>query len=217
MLLFFFTIKDSEMCLFLLGIPMKPMGSATGTKPSLLISHPVATTERFPMTPPIHVTSWTESSGTDMTVKITMKTNTTLARMNISAQSVTDLYSREDATYSAYSLPSIVETSDVPHSTASPSVLSKLISSTDFPAAFQASAITPYTVNSNASTTLPIPIATSTTLLSRIPLPTHSILLTPNSLVVVPFPLEVSTTQQGTLPSTSTLEPPNHLLSLLSC
>eukprot|EP00076_Gallus_gallus_P018585 XP_015138776.1 otogelin-like protein isoform X1 [Gallus gallus] len=86
-------------------IPVKPMGSATGTKPSLLISHPVATTERFPTTPPIHVTSWTESSGTDMTVKITMKTNTTLARMNISAQSVTDLYSLEDATYSAYSLP----------------------------------------------------------------------------------------------------------------
>lgn len=193
------------MCLLLSGIPVKPVESAAGTKPSLLISHPVATTERFPKTSPIHVTSGTESSGTDVTVKITMKANTTLAGTNMSAQSVTDLYSLEDTTYSSYSFSSTVENSDVPHSTASPSVLSRLISSTNFPAAFQTSSITSYTVNSNASTTSPLPIAASTTLLSRIPLPTHSILLTPNSLVVFPFPLEVSTTQQGTLPSTSTL------------
>ncbi|XP_072186360.1 otogelin-like protein [Excalfactoria chinensis] len=86
-------------------IPVKPTESMTGTKPSLLTSQPVATTEGFPKTSPMHVTSGTDSSGTDVTVKITMKTNTTLARMNMSAQSVTDLYSLEDTTYSAYSFP----------------------------------------------------------------------------------------------------------------
>ncbi|XP_065596971.1 otogelin-like protein [Cyrtonyx montezumae] len=47
-------------------IPVTPVDSATGTKPSLLTSHPFATTERFLKTPPIHVTSGTESSGSSV-------------------------------------------------------------------------------------------------------------------------------------------------------
>jgi len=156
--------------------------------------------QRFPQTPPLFVTSGTESTHTGVTAKITMKTNTTLKGMNMSAKSVTDFYSLEAsnaATYSTFSLPSTVEPSDELHSTASPTVLSKLISSADFPTALQASAVTSRTVSSTASITLPITIATPTTLLSASPVPTHSALLTPTSLVVVAFPLETSTTQLG--------------------
>lgn len=187
---------------------MTPTESAIGTKPSLLISHTGATMERFPQTPPLFVTSGTESTRTSVTAKITMKANTTLRGMNMSAQSITDFYSLEAsnaATHSTFSLPSTVEPSDVLHSAASPAVLSKLISSTDFPTALQASAVTSRTVSSTASITLPITIATPTTLLSASPIPTHSALLTPTSLVVVPFPLETSTTQLGTVPLTSAL------------
>lgn len=194
---------------FLLGIPVTPTESAIGTKPSLLISHTGATTERFPQTP-LFVTSGTESTHTGVTAKITMKANTTLMGMNMSAQSLTDFHSLEAsnaATYSTFSLPSTVEPSDVLHSTASPTVLSKLISSTDFPTALQASAVTSRTVSSTASITLPITIATPTILLSPAsPIPTRSALLTPTSLLVVPFPLETSITQLGTVPPTSALK-----------
>ncbi|KAM6214078.1 otogelin-like protein [Sarcoramphus papa] len=89
-------------------IPVTSTESATGTKPSLLISHTGATTERFPQTPPLFVTSGTESTHTGVTAKITMKANTTLRGMNMSAQSITDFYSLEAsnaATYSTFSLP----------------------------------------------------------------------------------------------------------------
>ncbi|NWH50930.1 OTOGL protein, partial [Fregata magnificens] len=200
--------EDLKHAFFLLGIPVTPTESAIGTKPSLLISLTGATTERFPQTPPLFVTSGTESTHTGVTDKITMKANTTLRGMNMSAQSITDIYSLEAsnvATYSTFSLPSTVEPSDVLHSIASPTVLSKLISSTDIPTALQASAVTSHTVSSTASITLPITIATPTTLLSASPIPTQSALLTPTSLVVVPFPLETSSTQLGTVPPTSAL------------
>lgn len=187
---------------------MTPTESATGTKPSLFISHMGVTTERFPQTRPLSVTSGTESTHTGVTAKITVKANTTLRGMNMSAQSITDFYSLEAsnaATYSTFSLPSTVKPSDVLHSTASPTVLSKLISSTDFPTALQASAVTSRTVSSTASITLPITIATPTTLLSASPIPTRSALLTPTSLMVVPFPLETSITQLGNVPPTSAL------------
>ncbi|XP_069629733.1 otogelin-like protein isoform X6 [Haliaeetus albicilla] len=135
-------------------IPVTPTESAIGTKPSLLISHTGATTERFPQTPPLFVTSGTESTHTGVTAKITMKANTTLMGMNMSAQSLTDFHSLEAsnaATYSTFSLPSTVEPSDVLHSTASPTVLSKLISSTDFPTALQASAVTSRKQSSSVS------------------------------------------------------------------
>ncbi|XP_014818799.1 PREDICTED: otogelin-like protein [Calidris pugnax] len=189
-------------------IPVTPTESATGTKPSLLISHTGATTQRFPQTPPLFVTSGMESTHTGVTAKITMKANITLRGMNMSAQSITDFYSLEAsnaATYSSLSLPSTVKPSDVLHSTASPTVLSKLISSTDFPATLQASVVTSHTVSSTTSITLPITIATPTTLLSASHIPTHSTLLTPTSLMVVPFPLETSITQLGTVPPTSAL------------
>ncbi|XP_054044370.1 otogelin-like protein [Rissa tridactyla] len=86
-------------------IPVTPTESATGTKPSLLIPHTGATTERIPRTPPLFVTSGTESIHTGVTAKITMKENTTLRGMNMSAQSITDFYSLEAATYSTFSLP----------------------------------------------------------------------------------------------------------------
>ncbi|XP_029858736.1 otogelin-like protein isoform X7 [Aquila chrysaetos chrysaetos] len=89
-------------------IPVTPTESAIGTKPSLLISHTGATTERFPQTPPLFVTSGTESTRTGVTAKITMKANTTLMGMNMSAQSLTDFHSLEAsnaATYSTFSLP----------------------------------------------------------------------------------------------------------------
>ncbi|XP_052630469.1 otogelin-like protein isoform X3 [Harpia harpyja] len=190
-------------------IPVTPTESAIETKPSLLISHTGATTERFPQTPPLFVTSGTESTHTGVTAKITMKANITLMGMNMSAQPLTDFHSLEAsnaATYSTFSLPSTVEPSDVLHSTASPTVLSKLISSTDFPTALQASAATSRTVSSTASITLPITIATPTILLSASPIPTRSALLTPTSLLVVPFPLETSITQLGTVPPTSALK-----------
>lgn len=193
---------------FIIGIPVTPTESAIGTKPSLLISHTGATTERFPHIPPLFVTSGTEPTHVGVTDKISMKANTTLRGMNMSAQSITDFYSLEPshaATYSTFSLPSTVEPSDVFHSTASPTLLSKLISSSDFPTVLQASAITSRTVSSTASRTLPITIAAPTTLPSASPLPTRSVLLTPTSVVVVPFPLETSTVQLGTVPSTSAL------------
>ncbi|XP_074758904.1 otogelin-like protein isoform X8 [Athene noctua] len=188
-------------------ILVTPTESANGTKPSLLLSHMGATTERFPETPALFVTSGTESTHTGVTAKITVKANTTLRAMNMSAQFITDFYSLEAsnaATYSTFSLPSTVEPSDVLHSTASPTVLSKFISSTDFPTALQASAVTSHTVSS-ASITLPTTIATPTTLLSASPIPTPSALLTPTSLVVVPFPLETSATQLENVPPTSAL------------
>uniref|UniRef100_A0A8B9NSR6 Otogelin like n=1 Tax=Accipiter nisus TaxID=211598 RepID=A0A8B9NSR6_9AVES len=88
-------------------IPVTPTESPIGTKPSLLISHMGATTERFPQTP-LFVTSGTESTHTGVTAKITMKANTTLIGMNMSAQSLTDFHSLEAsnaATYSTFSLP----------------------------------------------------------------------------------------------------------------
>ncbi|KAM6145505.1 otogelin-like protein [Phoenicopterus ruber ruber] len=88
-------------------IPVTPTESAIGTKPSLLISHTGATTERFPQTP-LFVTSGTESTRTSVTDKITMKANTTLRGTNMSAQSTTDFYSLEAsnaAAYSTFSLP----------------------------------------------------------------------------------------------------------------
>ncbi|NWZ45301.1 OTOGL protein, partial [Brachypodius atriceps] len=186
---------------FLLGIPVTPTESEIGLKPSLLVSHMGPTTERFPQTPPAFVTSGNRSTLISVTDKITMNANTTSRGMNMSAQSITDFYSWEAsnaATYSTFSLPSTVEPSDVLHSTASPTVLSKPIPSTDFPI-LQASAVTPHTAHPNASITLPITITTPTTLLCTSPIPTHSALLTPTSLVVVPFSLETSTTQLGTL------------------
>ncbi|CAN0070868.1 unnamed protein product [Bubo scandiacus] len=89
-------------------IPVTPTESATGTKPSLLLSHTGATAERFPQTPPLFVTSGTESTHTGVTAKITVKANTTLRAMNMSAQFITDFYSLEAsnaATYSTFSLP----------------------------------------------------------------------------------------------------------------
>ncbi|NXX87877.1 OTOGL protein, partial [Centropus bengalensis] len=190
------------------SIPVTPTESAIGTKPSLLIFHTGPAMERFPQKPPLSITSGAESTHTGVTEKMVMKANTTLREMNTSAHSITDFYSLEApnaATYSTFSLSSTVEPPDALHSTARPTVLSKLISSTDFPAALQASAVTSRTLSSTASITLPITIATPTTLLSASPNPTHSALLTPISIVVVPFPLETSTTQIGTLAPTSAL------------
>ncbi|XP_069738692.1 uncharacterized protein, partial [Phaenicophaeus curvirostris] len=168
-----------------------------------------AAMDGFPQTPPLLVTLGTESTHTGVTDKVTMKANTTLREMNASAQSTTDFCSLEAsnaATYSTFSLPSTVEPPDALHSTSSPTVFSKLISSTGLPAALQASAVTSRTLSSTASITLPISIATPTTLLSASPNPTRSTLLTtPISVVVVPFPLETSTTQLGTLSPTSAL------------
>ncbi|XP_054668775.1 otogelin-like protein [Grus americana] len=188
-------------------IPVTPTESATGTKPSLLISHMGASTERFPQTPPLLETSGTESTHTSVTPKITMKANTTLSGMNMSAQSITDFYSSEAsnaAAYSTFSLPSTVQPSDVLHSTASPTVLSKLTSSTDFPTAFQASAVISHTVSSTASITLPITIATPTTLLSANPIPTGSALLTSTSLVFIIL-LSASVPSYVTFNTTSSL------------
>ncbi|NXP92968.1 OTOGL protein, partial [Passerina amoena] len=193
---------------FLLGIPVTPTESDTGLKPSLLISHMGPTTERFPQTLPVFVTSRNKSTLIGVTDKITINANTASRGMNMSAQSITDFYSLEvsnAATYSTFSLPSTVEPSDVLHSTASPTVLSKPIPSTDFPILFQASAVTSRTAHSNASITLPIIITTPTTLLSASPIPAHSALLTPTSLMIVPFSLKTSTTQLGTVRPSSAL------------
>ncbi|XP_066406803.1 otogelin-like protein [Molothrus aeneus] len=189
-------------------IPMTPTESGIGLKPSLIISHMGSTTERFPQTLPVFVTSRNKSTLIGVTDKITINANTASRGMNMSAQSITDFYSLEAsnaATYSTFSLPSTVEPSDVLHSTASPTVLSKPIPSTDFPILFQASAVTSCTACSNVSITLPITITTPTTLLSASPIPGHSALLTPTSLVVVPFSLETSTTQLGTVRPSSAL------------
>ncbi|KAM6424642.1 otogelin-like protein [Rhynochetos jubatus] len=89
-------------------IPVTPTESAIGTKPSLLTSHTGATTEIFPQTPPLFVTSGTESTHTSVTGKMTMKANTTSRGTNMSAQSITEFYSLEAsnvATYSTFSLP----------------------------------------------------------------------------------------------------------------
>lgn len=191
---------------FLLGIPVTPTESEIGLKPSLLISHMSPTTERFPQTPPALVTSGNKTTLISVTDKITMNANTASRGMNMSAQSITDFYSLEAsnaATYSTFSLPSTVEPSDVLHSTASPTVLPKPIPSTDFPIFLQASAVTPHTAHSNASITLSFTIKPPTTLFSPSPLSTHSALLTPTFLVVVPFSLETSTTRLGTFLSTN--------------
>ncbi|NXM94510.1 OTOGL protein, partial [Sylvia borin] len=192
--------EDFKHTFFLLGIPVTPTESEIGLKPSLLISHMGPTTERFPQTPPPFVTSGNKSTLISVTDKITMNANTVSRGMNMSAQSITDFYSLEAsnaATYSTFSLPSTVEPSDVLHSTASPTVLSKPIPSTDF-LILQASVVTPHTSCSNASLTFPITIKTPTTLLSPSPIPTHSALLTPSSLVIVPFSFEISITKLGT-------------------
>ncbi|NWI10836.1 OTOGL protein, partial [Crypturellus soui] len=185
-----------ETWVFLLGIPVKPTESAAGTKFS---SHTVAALERFPQTPPVFVSVGIEPTP----AKITLKTDVTPRGVNMSAQSITDFFSLEssnDATYSTFTLPSTVEPSDVPHSTASPSVLSKLTSSTDFPTALQASLVTSHTVSSTVSVTLPIIVAAPTThaciLLSASPVPTCSALVMSTSLVVVPFPLESSMAEE---------------------
>ncbi|XP_017599443.1 PREDICTED: otogelin-like protein isoform X1 [Corvus brachyrhynchos] len=89
-------------------IPVTPTESETGLKPSLLISHMGATTERFPQTPPLLVTSGNESTHISVTDKITMSANTASRGINMSAQSITDFYSLEAsnaATYSTFSLP----------------------------------------------------------------------------------------------------------------
>ncbi|XP_064365622.1 otogelin-like protein [Dromaius novaehollandiae] len=189
-------------------IPVTSMESAVGTKLSSLTSHTVATMERFPQTPPVFVATEIEQAH----AKITMKTDATPRGMNMSAQSITDFFSLESsnaATYSTFALPSTVKPSDVPQSTASPSVLSKLLSSTDFSTALQAPLVISHTVSSTASITLPIIGATPTTHaftpLSASPVPTPSALLMPTSLVIVPFPSELSTTQLGTAPPTTTL------------
>lgn len=185
---------------FLIGIPVTPTESATGTKPSLLISH---MGETFPQTSSLPVTPGTESTHTGATDKITVEANTTSGEMNMS-----DFYSLEasnTATYSTFSLPSTVESSDVLHSTASPPVLSKLLFSSDFLAALLTSAVTSHTVSSAVPITLPVTIATPTALLSAFPIPTCSALLTPTSLVVVPLPVKTLTTQLGTVPPTLAL------------
>ncbi|NXL71128.1 OTOGL protein, partial [Leptocoma aspasia] len=200
---------------FLLGIPVTPTESEIGMNPSLLISHMGPTTERFPQTLPVFVTSGNKSTLIGVTDKITINANTASRGMNVSAQSITDFYSLEAsnaATYSTFSLPSTVEPSDVLHSTASPTVFSKPIPSKDFPILFQASAVTSRTAHSNASITLPTTITTPTTLLSASPVPTHSASLTPTSLAVVPFSLETSTTQLGTVRPSSALTTPVCLL-----
>ena len=69
---------------------MTPTESAVGPKLSLLISHTGATMERFPQTPPLFVTSGTQSTHTSVTDKITVKANTTLRGMNIMAEAITD-------------------------------------------------------------------------------------------------------------------------------
>ncbi|XP_015484705.1 otogelin-like protein isoform X2 [Parus major] len=189
-------------------IPVTPTESEIGLKPSVLISHMGPSTERFPLTPSVFVTSGNKSTLISVTDKITMSANTASRGMNVSAQSITDFYSLEAsnaATYSTFSLPSTVEPSDVLHSTASPTVLSKPIPSADFPILLQASAVTSHTALSNTSITLPITITTPTTLLSASPVPTHPALLTPASLVVVPFSLETSTTQLGAVRPSSAL------------
>ncbi|XP_041873607.1 otogelin-like protein isoform X2 [Corvus kubaryi] len=89
-------------------IPVTPTESETGLKPSPLISHMGATTERFPQTPPLLVTSGNESTHISVTDKITMSANTASRGINMSAQSITDFYSLEAsnaATYSTFSLP----------------------------------------------------------------------------------------------------------------
>ncbi|KAM4784307.1 otogelin-like protein [Cyanocitta cristata] len=89
-------------------IPVTPTESETGLKPSPLISHMGATTERFPQTPPLFVTSGNESTHISVTDKITMSANTASRGINMSAQSITDFYSLEAsnaATYSTFSLP----------------------------------------------------------------------------------------------------------------
>ncbi|XP_067146027.1 otogelin-like protein [Apteryx mantelli] len=85
-------------------IPVTPTESAAGTKLSSLTSHTVATTERFPQTPPVFVATRIEPAPD----KITMKTDVTPRGMDMSAQSITDFFSLESsnaATYSTFALP----------------------------------------------------------------------------------------------------------------
>ncbi|XP_033919213.1 otogelin-like protein [Melopsittacus undulatus] len=107
-------------------IHLTPTESSIGTKPSLLISHTGTTTE-CPQTPPLFVTSGTKSTPADVTGKITMKANTALRGMNMSAQPIIDAYSLEAynaAIYSMFSLSSTVEPFDVLHRKQSSSVSS---------------------------------------------------------------------------------------------
>ncbi|XP_068787387.1 otogelin-like protein [Struthio camelus] len=85
-------------------IRVTPTESAAGTKPSSLISHTVATMERFPQTPPVFVAMGIEPAD----AQITVKTDITPRGMNMSAQSITDFFSLESsnaATYSTFALP----------------------------------------------------------------------------------------------------------------
>ncbi|XP_041265673.1 otogelin-like protein [Onychostruthus taczanowskii] len=89
-------------------IPVTPTESDIGLKPSVLISHMGPTTERFPETLPVFVTSRNKSTLVGVTDKITINANTASRGMNMSAQSITDFYSLEAsnaATYSTFSLP----------------------------------------------------------------------------------------------------------------
>ncbi|XP_015484710.1 otogelin-like protein isoform X4 [Parus major] len=89
-------------------IPVTPTESEIGLKPSVLISHMGPSTERFPLTPSVFVTSGNKSTLISVTDKITMSANTASRGMNVSAQSITDFYSLEAsnaATYSTFSLP----------------------------------------------------------------------------------------------------------------
>ncbi|KAL9853940.1 otogelin-like protein [Geothlypis trichas] len=89
-------------------IPVTPTESDIGLKPSLIISHMGPTTERFPQTLPVFVTSRNKSTFIGVTDKITINANTASRGMNMSAQSITDFYSLEAsnaATYSTFSLP----------------------------------------------------------------------------------------------------------------
>ncbi|XP_010006345.1 PREDICTED: otogelin-like protein [Chaetura pelagica] len=161
-------------------IPVTPTESAIGTKPSLLISQTGATTETFPQTPPLFVTSGTESTRTSVTAKITMKANTTLRGMDMSAQSITDFYSLETsdaATYSTFSLPrkesssvssseedgtvSAMSSGTITHST-TPMIMSTTANATSLKAPYVFAKIPP---SSSAS----LLVASGTTVASRIP------------------------------------------------
>ncbi|XP_025915960.1 otogelin-like protein [Apteryx rowi] len=106
-------------------IPVTPTESAAGTKLSSLTSHTVATTERFPQTPPVFVATRIEPAPD----KITMKTDVTPRGMDMSAQSITDFFSLESsnaATYSTFALPRT--NSSIGHPVVHPASISALTS-----------------------------------------------------------------------------------------
>ncbi|XP_053799519.1 otogelin-like protein [Vidua chalybeata] len=89
-------------------IPVTPTKSEIRLKPSLLLSHMGPTTERFPQTLPVFVTSGNKSTLIGVKDKITINANTASRGMDMLAQSITDFYSLEAsnaATYSTFSLP----------------------------------------------------------------------------------------------------------------